>query len=267
MNQFGQQPLQAQLTGIPRTAALQTAPGQSLDEMTAQRMQQLQMQTQQTGYGQPYGSFPNGMQPQQTGFLPQQQFGQFQQPYANGNVQGSPFADPGMGLRPQQTGFMLQPGPAPGSLNSVLPPALVPQRTGFSPAPQMQMNGFNPNMQPQQTGFMQLQPQMTGYQQNLQPQPTGWAQPSQQNGFGNVQLPPVPPLPRQMTPAPLQPQKTGPAPNISFGVTEAKKLAPQPTGRKANLAAASKFAFHLIIPRFQTNCNRSPPEPIRVLIF
>ena len=45
---------------------------------------------------------------------------------------------------------------------------------------------------------------------------------------------------------PLVPQQTGPPPPVRFGVTEgAKKLAPQPTGRRANLAHASK-CFSLI---------------------
>jgi len=39
---------------------------------------------------------------------------------------------------------------------------------------------------------------------------------------------------------PLQPQPTGPAPPVRFGVQpEANKLAPQPTGRRANLSAAT----------------------------
>lgn len=154
----------------------------------------------------------------------------------NGNTNGSPFADP-RPFQPQPTGF-LQPGPAPGSLNSVLPPALVPMKTGYQPP-----NG----LQPQQTGYQPVyqqqiqQPQQTGFGQGpLQPQPTGFGQNGySQNGFG-TQLPPVPPIP-QSVPAPLVPQKTGPAPNVKFGVSPAaKKLVPQPTGR-ANLANASKF--------------------------
>ncbi|CRK45727.1 hypothetical protein BN1723_001070, partial [Verticillium longisporum] len=39
---------------------------------------------------------------------------------------------------------------------------------------------------------------------------------------------------------PLQPQQTGPAPPVRFGVTgEAKRLALQPTGRRANLSQAT----------------------------
>jgi hypothetical protein len=40
---------------------------------------------------------------------------------------------------------------------------------------------------------------------------------------------------------PLVPQKTGPPPPVRFGVTgDTKKLMPQATGRRANLAQASK---------------------------
>jgi len=69
---------------------------------------------------------------------------------------------------------------------------------------------------------------------------------SQQTGmnyFGQGPPPPVPPMPQQ-APAPLLPQKTGPPPPVRFGVKpDAKKLAPQPTGKRANLAAASEFPF------------------------
>jgi hypothetical protein len=83
-----------------------------------------------------------------------------------------------------------------GSINSILPPALQPQRTG--------VNGLSGN-----------------------------------SAFGHT--PPVPPIPQQPTIAPLQPQKTGPAPPVRFGVHhETKKLTPQPTGLRANLAQASK---------------------------
>ena len=241
-NQFGVQPLQAQLTGV---GTRQAPYGQSLDELTSQQIQQrlqqqqfqqMQLQPQQTGYApnQGFQQFQQGLAPQQTGFQPQ--FQQFQQPYMNGNVQGSPFADPTPRFQPQQTGFGQFPNSGAGGVNSMLPPALQPQATGFASQQQPQMNGFN-QFQPQQTGFQQMQPQQTGYQPQLQPQPTGFGQP-QQNGFGNFQPPPVPPMPQQ-SPAPLLPQKTGPAPDIKFGPS-AKKLAPQPTGRRANLSSASK---------------------------
>lgn len=236
-NQFGLQPLQAQLTGVANSAH-PAPPGQSLDELTAQRMQQY-LRPQQTGYIQ------NGFQPQPTGY-PQQQFGQLQQPFLNGNVAGSPFADPR--LQPQTTSYG---GFQQGGVNAGLPPALIPQRTGFvNQQPQLQQNGFN-QFQPQQTGYQPsnipvqptgfqpgFQPQQTGFPQALQPQQTGFAP---TNGFGHNNFPPVPPIPQQPTPAPLVTQKTG-APDIKFGV---KKLQPQPTGRRANLAQASKFIWPL----------------------
>lgn len=249
-NQFSVQPLQAQLTGVPNNAH-PAPPGQSLDELTAQRMQQY-LRPQPPGYMQSGMPLQNGFQPQPTGFQ-QQQFGQMQQPYLNGNVVGSPFADPRTGMQPQPTGFgsFPQPGQQQGGINSMLPPALTPQRTGFPNAPPpQQANGFG-QFQPTQNNFQQggIQPQPTGFQPPFQPQPTGF-QPSVQpqatgfgqfNGLGTNNLPPVPPIPHQASPAPLVPQKTGPAPDIKFGVNPAaKRLQPQPTGRRANLAQASK---------------------------
>ena len=253
-NQFGVQALQPQLTGL---GTRQAPYGQSLDEQMQQRLQQqqyqqMQLQAQQTGFApnQGFGQFQPGLAPQPTGFQPQQfqQFQQFQQPHLNGNVQGSPFADPTPRFQPQQTGFgQFAQSPQPGGVNSALPPALQPQATGFAGQQQPHVNGFNQfqpqqtgfqQMQPQQTAFQQLQQQPTGFQPQLQQQPTGFGQ-SQQNGFGNFPPPPVPAMPQQQTPAPLLPQKTGPAPEIRFG-TGAKKLTPQPTGRRANLASASK---------------------------
>ncbi len=244
-NQFGLQPLQPQLTGIPVTSAMQAPPGQSLNDLTQQRLQQqyqqFQLQSQPTGLGQ------FGLAPQPTGFQQPQPFGQFQQPYINGNATGSPFADPRPSFQPQPTGMPFQQSPPPGGINSMLPPAMQPQRTGFaSPMQQTQSNGFGQGqgIQPQQTGFPQAQPlqaQSTGFQQPLQSQATGFGQLPQPNGFQSFSPPPVPPIPQQHSIAPLQPQRTGPAPNIKFGVSPAKKLTPQPTGRRANLANASKF--------------------------
>ncbi|KAJ9614994.1 cytoskeletal protein binding protein [Cladophialophora chaetospira] len=254
-SQFGLRPLQPQLTGFPSAAAQQAPPGQSLNDLSHQRLQQqyqqLQLQAQPTGFPQQNQQYALPQQP--TGYQQPQQFGQFQQPYINGNAAGSPFADPRPSFQPQPTGF--QQGPPPGGINSILPPALQSQRTGFaSPPPQPQINGFGQGIQPQQTGFPQqqpFQPQATGFQQPLQQQATGFGQVPQQNGFGNFQQPPVPPIPalppmpQLSTLAPLQPQKTGPAPDVKFG-NQPKKLTPQPTGRRANLAnasAANPFGF------------------------
>lgn len=215
-NGFGPPPLQPQLTGFQNPSSLQTqvAPaGQSLNELNQLRAQQLMgqqhMMAQPTGFGQQdrsFSQFGNALLSQPTGFGGQQQ--QQQQPgipatanFLNGQQTGGPFGDPRQ--PPQMSGF--QP--------------MMP-----SPAPQLQ---FQP------TGINSFLPPA------LQPQQTGT------NGFGRPafgqSLPPVPPMPQQPTLAPLQPQKTGPPPPVRFGVTgEAKKLAPQPTGRRANLSHASK---------------------------
>ncbi|KAI1862562.1 hypothetical protein JX265_009276 [Neoarthrinium moseri] len=213
---FAPPPLQPQMTGI-------APPGQSMNDLAQQqRMQQQQQQymggfqPQPTGQGMMGFNAGVGMQPQPTGFGANQ----FMQPAMTGapQMQQSPFGDP----RPQQfspvqaqpTGFpgafnnpgqQFQPG---GGVNSYLPPAMEPQRTGM---PQMQ-----PAMQPQQTGFgggfgTGFNPGMGNHQQQQQPLP-----------------PPA---------APLQPQQTGPAPPVRFGVPD--KIVPQATGRRANLAHAT----------------------------
>lgn len=217
----------------PHVTGQVAAPGQSLNEINQQRMQQyaMQMQPQMTGFPQQQqqpmypmqtGMQP-GMQPQQTGFG-QNQFMQ-QQQMMNGQQMGqSPFADPRasqqFGQMPAQpTGFQGQFNQGqfganpPGGINSYLPPALEPQRTGM------------PN---------QMQP--------MQPQPTGM---SFTQGFGNHGMPPSQPQP----PAPLMPQQTGPAPPVRFGVQADKKLAPQATGRRANLSAASKL-YYIFLKRY-----------------
>ena len=250
-NQFGAQRLQPQLTGYnPPSQPQIAAPGQSLGELNQQRMQQQQfaLQPQPIGFPQQAaGLNPTGygMMPQQTGYVPSPLSGfQNQQPYLNGNQAGSPFADPRPSFQPQQTGFgqFQQQGPPPSGINSILPPALQPQPTGFPQHDQQQQQALM-----QQNSFQPLQPQPTGFpQQPLPPQPTGFPQP---NGFGqqSFQAPPMPPMPPQHMAAPLVAQKTGPAPPIRFGV-EAKKLTPQPTGRRANLSQASKLICLTCVP-------------------
>lgn len=201
--------------GPQRTGAVQgqvAPPGQSLNDITQARLQQQytaqmqQMQPLMTGYQGMQGS---SMMPYQTG--PQ---GQFMQPmYTGAPPTQSPFQDPVRAnqfspLQSQQTGFPQQYqsqqgfGPQPtGNVNSYLPPALEPQRTGM------------PSIQPQPTGF-------NSYTQQAPPQP-------------------------------LQPQKTGPPPPVRFGVTnDAKKLTPQATGRRANLAQASKYYLRVVMRGF-----------------
>jgi hypothetical protein len=107
-----------------------------------------------------------------------------------------------------------------GGINSYLPPAMEPQRTGMPQ--QMQAP-----VQPQQTGFG------GGFGQGFNPGINNQAQQQQQQ----QQQPPM---------APLQPQQTGPAPPVRFGVAE--KIAPQATGRRANLAHASKYRLVPIPP-------------------
>jgi len=214
---FGLPPMQPQATGI-------APPGQSLNEINQQRMMlmmQQQQQQQQMGMFQPQQtgmSYSPGMIPQPTGF----QANQFIQPNMTGMPQMGQM-QPG-GFQPQG---QFQP------VNN--------QPTGFA-------GGFGqPSQQqfPQQTGInsflpQALQPENTGMQpmQPMQPQPTGagfggftriGGAPTQ-NGYSNGVSPPP-----QIQP--LQPQQTGPAPPVRFGVSE--KIAPQATGRRANLSAAT----------------------------
>lgn len=166
------------------------------------------------------------------------------QPQLTGVPQSGPqVAPPGQSLaelnqqhfqstfQPQQTGLM-----APNQFQN----GMLPQPTGFQPQSQ-----FGIQQQQQlpfangQAGFQGLGPQPTGFG-GFQPQQTGM------NGLGmsyTSSPPPVPPIPQQPTAAPLQPQKTGPAPPVRFGVqpNTPNKLQPQPTGLRANLSQASKY--------------------------
>ena len=237
--------LQPQLTGYqnnPNVQAQVAPSGQSLQELQQQRMQpQLTFTPSNVGM-QPVS---NGILPQPTSFAqyaPQTQLQnpnipslqqQQHQPQVTGfapafqnqqfvygqQLTGSPFADSQRApFQAQPTGFE-QPSfsavslvPQPTGINAFLPPALQPEQTG--------MNG-NSN------------------------------RPTTQGG-----IPPIPSIPQQsqqqlsqqqpIAAAPLIPQKTGPAPPVRFGVTGgagAKKLAPQPTGRRANLSQASESFF------------------------
>ncbi|BCR90777.1 cytoskeletal protein-binding protein SLA1 [Aspergillus chevalieri] len=199
---FSQQPTGFGATPLqPQLTGIpQTGPQLAPPGQSLAELSQQRFQPQPTGF-QPQ---PTGLQPQPTGFQPQSQFGIQQQQQLQAQ-------------QPGQFGFQ----------------ALAPQPAGFGgfqPQPQQPMaTGINSMLPPA------LQPQPTG----LQPQPTGLS------GFGgmsyNTSSPPVPPIPQQPTAAPLQPQKTGPPPSVRFGVKpgETKKLAPQPTGMKANLAQAT----------------------------
>ena len=239
---FGPPPLQPQLTGVvnPNFQNQLTSPTQSLNDLQRMRLQQQlspppQQQPQFTGFAPnlSFGMQPNGPQ-QQSNFGQQQMQLQQQQglqpqmtgalqapPFLMGQQTGSPFADPRgpqQSLQPQITGYQPNPNQFPqpylnqmqpqptGPINSVLSPPLQPQNTG--------MNGI-------------------GFGQQQQPPPPPVPQIPQQFS--------PPPIPQQQTIAPLQPQKTGPAPPVRFGIgNDAKKLVAQPTGRRANLSQASK---------------------------
>ncbi|KAI0379700.1 hypothetical protein F5Y04DRAFT_112732 [Hypomontagnella monticulosa] len=198
---FAPPPLQPQMTGI-------APPGQSLNDLTQQRLQQQYMnnfQAQPTGQGMMQFTPGTSMQPQ-PGFGP----GQFMQPQMTGIQQAaSPFSDP----RPQQfSPIQNQPTGFPGGFQ---PPQQFPQQTGI--------NSFlPPALEPQRTGMPPIQPQPTsfgGFNQGFNP------------GMNNATAQ------QQPAPAPLLPQQTGPAPPVRFGVTD--KIVPQPTGRRANLAQAT----------------------------
>lgn len=212
-----------------------------------------------------------------------------------------PSAFQGPGLVSQMTGVQGQPA-APGtSLNEISQARLQQQQyaahmqqpimTGYAG---MQSQGMAPYQTAMQTGVpgQFIQPMMTGAPMPsqspfsdaarqsftaMQQQPTGFtasfAQ-QQQPGFGqqsqsgvNNFLPPA--LEPQRTgfpqqPAqPLVPQQTGPPPSVRFGVqNEPKKLAPQPTGRRANLAQASK-----IFPLLLYNIVGSPFQQLPTILL
>lgn len=196
-----QAPLAPQMTGLVQGQV--APPGQSLNDIAQARMQQQYAQMQQLQQMQPTMTGFAGQQPGIAGY-PVGNGTQFIQPMYTGMPNQSPFQDPTRQaqfatLQPQPTGFtapFTQPQfTQPGTVNSFLPPALEPQRTGM-PGLQMQPTGYN---------------SVNSVSQHQQPQA-------------------------------LIPQKTGPPPPVRFGVSnEAKKLAPQPTGRRANLSQASKL--------------------------
>ena len=226
---FAPPPLQAQLTGVQLGTGNQTQlapPGQSLNDLNQARFQQQ--------YGQQ---------------LPQPQLGAFGQQINGLAPQATGLAQYGNGLMPQPTGLGVQ-QTAPAGLQP-------PQQFANGPA----SNQFGTVGQQQQPGFPSLAPQQTALQSSLQQTPTQTQQgpsngtinsilppalPPQRTGFNTFSpnvgqgFPPPPPIPQQRAAAPLQAQKTGPAPPVKFGVAEANKLTPQATGRKANLSQASK---------------------------
>ncbi|KAF9736212.1 Actin cytoskeleton-regulatory complex protein sla1 [Paraphaeosphaeria minitans] len=209
-------PLQPQLTGFnPNMHTQVSPPGQSLQDLNMQRMQQ-----------------------QATGFQPQSQFGQFQQQQNGMNGMNGMMAQPTGFQQAQPTGYM----PMQAQATGFQPPMQQNFQTGFQPGFQQNFAGQQMPLQAQPTGFnsfspSSLNPQATGINQFLPP-----ALQAEPTGFGQnaPPLPPMPPMPSMPTAAPLVPQRTGPPPPVRFGTQPAKKLVPQPTGR-ANLAKASMY--------------------------
>lgn len=203
------------------TGALQgqvAPPGQSLSEMTQARLQQQytaqmqQQQPQQVQQMQPMQPMQPNMTgfpgPQNPGMVPfQTGAGQFVQPMMTG-IQGQNQFSP---MQAQVTGIQPQ-------ITSFQPS--YPATQSMYSSPPGSINSFLPQpLEPQRTGMPVLQPQATGM-----------------GGVNNG-----------MAAQPLIPQQTGPPPPVRFGMSnEAKKLAPQATGRRANLAQASKS---LLLPR------------------
>ncbi|KAI9868990.1 MAG: cytoskeletal protein binding protein [Trichoglossum hirsutum] len=241
-NGFSIPPIQQQLTGYQNQPSNFTSqippPSQNLNDPRLQSQYGgQQVQPMSTAFSQ-HG---NGSVPQTTGFvqygtgvfsqptglgqpfqqLPSQQVGiQSPQVYVNGQSTGALLGNPSR--QQQSSGFQ----------------SVLSQPTGsqpsFSPSPQQQqqtssINSFLPPA---------LRPQPTGQTHNFGPN-------SGQGQFGQA-MQSVPPIPKQPTLAPLQAQKTGPAPPVRFGVNAEKKLAPQPTGRRANLSQASKCLFSIV---------------------
>ncbi|KAH8732848.1 hypothetical protein GQ44DRAFT_734775 [Phaeosphaeriaceae sp. PMI808] len=194
---------------------------------------------------------PPPLQPQLTGYNPNM--------LAQQQMTGMPQQNGGFGYQPN--GIM----PQPTGYNSMSPPPHMPQQTGFGSFQQPMQTGFQPNfplngspfadpprapfqpMPSQPTGYNTFQPsplnpQATGVNRFLppaiQPQPTGFGQ-------SPPPMPPMPPMPSMPAAQPLVPQQTGPAPPIRFGVQQAKKLTPQPTGRAslANATPQNPFGF------------------------
>ena len=219
LQELQQQRLQPQHTFTPQNANMQQPPNGILPQATgyAQYVPQPQVQNPNFASIQPQQQ----QQPQFTGYAPQFLHQQQQQPqFVNGQQQaGSPFADPSRApFQPQPTGFQQS------STFSTGTAGLLPQQTGI--------NSFLPPA---------LQPERTGVNGNGNGFGVGHGPPPA--------VPTIPQQQQQqfLTPAaaPLLPQKTGPAPSVRFGVTGgsagANKLQAQPTGRRANLSQASKF--------------------------
>ncbi|KAL2873296.1 cytoskeletal protein binding protein [Colletotrichum sp. CLE4] len=184
---FAPPPLMPQMTGFQTQVA---PPGQSMNDINQARLQQQytmqQQQQQQQMPQQQMNAYPVPQQQPVPGVMGfnsgmQQTGGQFmqsmQQPMMTGAPAQSPFADPQRQsqfspMQAQPTGFPGQFGQLQGfnaqptgSINSFLPPAMEPQRTGMPgfQSQQTGMGGFN-NMGGAglQAPVQPLQPQKTG---------------------------------------------------------------------------------------------------------
>ena len=254
--QIGQQPqgFSPQQTGFQQAQARQRPqPPQNLAQNSLLPPPPQRPLSAPQNFSQQQSSFgPPPLQPQLTGLpqagppvaplgqslaeLSQQRFQPQMQPQATGFVAQNQFQN---GLIPQPTGFTPQSQFGIQQQQQQQPFANgQPQLQGVATQP-TGFGGFAVPQQPMQTGINSVLPPA------LQPQPTGV------NGFGNTSYttspPPVPPIPQQPTATTRSPQKTGPPPSVRFGVKPdaPKKLAPQPTGLRANLSQASKSTLYL----------------------
>ena len=241
---FTPPPLQPQMTGFQTQVA---PPGQSLADIAQQRMQQQYMQqmVQQPQIQQPMMPMMTGIPVQQTGFgVPNQFMPQPTGMMANGPQQPQqpqfaplPVQQTGFGAPFNQQPLPPQPTGMVGAMGMGMTAPMAPMPTG-APGGFAAPGGFGGNMAP-------MMPQPTGINANM-------------TGAGGLQTPMQP----------LVPQKTGPPPPVRFGVSsDAKKLAPQPTGRRANLAAASKFILSLSVyflyrSNFEANNCNSSSKPL-----
>jgi hypothetical protein len=139
-----------------------------------------------------------------------------------------PYGVQGMtpGLVPLATGIQ-------GPLTQTIVPGAMPAPGPYVPLQQQQPGNFGTAFPAQQQFPGPRAPSLNTFlPPPLEPQRTGM---------------PIAPAP-VVTPAPLIPQQTGPAPPVRFGVQgNAPRLVPQPTGRRANLAHASKL-FDISLP-------------------
>ncbi|KAF3904617.1 hypothetical protein ABW21_db0204718 [Orbilia brochopaga] len=244
---FQTAPLQAQATARQRPAAPQivqatgglappppqrpqSAPGQNFQQQISPLVPAV------TGYGNISSVAPQG-QLNLAQLQQQQEFQrQLQVQQALQEQQAALQRQQAAALRPQLTAV-----PGNFGVPQLNYPGLAVQPTGYGQQPQL---GYSNPLLPQGTGLGPLPPPFKptvdlSLPTPLLPQNTAVPAQSQPNGFG--QQPGAGPINRHLMPAlqPLQPQSTGPAPAVKFGVTPGK-LAPQSTGaRKANLNAAT----------------------------